>query len=980
MKLFQNLFKAKWKHKDPEIRKSALLALEPETNQDIFTEIAQSDEVPEIRLLAVKRLNNLSQLQQIAQNNSDAKVKDQAYKMVSLAYTGSAESNLNVNDLNNALSQLEDQKILEHVAKQSSDIELRRIAINKINREALLGDIASNDKNPELRKLAADKIQQKSTLERVYKKTKTKDKNVSQLIKNKLDEIIRAEKEPQEKLNLQKQLCLQLENLGKKGLWERDKLQFDSLVKQWNEISDKDTDLNNRFENATTAFDQAYQTYLKRHEERLKQEEALIPVKEEKQAVISKLHELLSKLEGLAEEDSASALKQEYSIFEQQWDKIQKLPAEIEEEFHAQFKDASASISSKLKNHIQTQETIKNHSRLQADLEKLIEQPKRLTEKSLEKIKSRFNQAYSLSSSDKISKAKTKTSNLLQKAESKLNSKQDKIEGFVKKLESELVTMENKLNEGVLKEAIAARKSSNELIENLEHYGHNKLGEFKRQLNSVSVRINELANWRSWANTPQKEELCQKIEALIDSNEDPKDIAYIIKKSRDEWKKLGPSERDTSQQLWERFQAACEKAYEPCKAYFEDEAKHKQQNYEIRLAFVEDMEKFIDSADWETIDWKKVESLFRHSRNEWKNLGHTDAGQRKALNKRFYAAFAKIKDSLNVEWDKNKEAKQEIIKKAKDLEANEDLDAAISGAKTLQGEWKKAGRIPQKLERELWTEFRQSCDNIFKRRENIKEQEKQEFQKLADQKQALCDTLDTITNSPLKDILELRGQYEKNLKDIKEIGNTVKKIDQQVENRINEIQHIFERKVESANRLDSVKQLQELSNVTQLLEKLEESIEVSLSPTHINEAVEECQSALENASTLSNEWRQSIQSRLDNAINIASTQNYAETLKESIAKNFEEKQNNTILLEVIADVETPPAFSEQKLNVQTQRLNNKLKHQDEEDDWQTFLITESKWWLCGPTAIKDLQDLAKRRQIAIENLKSEYVEELKEYN
>ncbi|MDX1811177.1 MAG: hypothetical protein R3240_04470, partial [Gammaproteobacteria bacterium] len=200
MKLFQNLFKPKWKNKDPEIRKTGLLELDPAADQAVFLEIVNHDDVSDLRLLAVKRINDVKALERIAENNSDTRVKEQAYKMLCQAYAGNNTELLTTDKVTDLLSQLENQKLLEYVAQNGANKNIRAIAIDKVSRDALLGNLACQEKDPSLRKVAAEKIQQKSTLERVFKRTKTKDKVISGLVKARLDEIIKAEEEPKKRL------------------------------------------------------------------------------------------------------------------------------------------------------------------------------------------------------------------------------------------------------------------------------------------------------------------------------------------------------------------------------------------------------------------------------------------------------------------------------------------------------------------------------------------------------------------------------------------------------------------------------------------------------------------------------------------------------------------------------------------------------------------------------------------------------------
>ena len=60
--------------------------------------------------------------------------------------------------------------------------------------------------------------------------------------------------------------------------------------------------------------------------------------------------------------------------------------------------------------------------------------------------------------------------------------------------------------------------------------------------------------------------------------------AEAIKAARNEWKKLAKGEHAGDQELWQRFDAACNQAYEPCQRYFAEQAELRVENVQKRQA------------------------------------------------------------------------------------------------------------------------------------------------------------------------------------------------------------------------------------------------------------------------------------------------------------------------------------------------------------------------------------------------------------
>jgi len=974
MKLFQNIFKPKWKNSDPEIRKQALIHLDKDSHQEVFIDVAANDPVSELRLLAIKRINNLDKVNEIALSDKDSKIIELGNKILCQMLSGEITGNLDAEQRLEKVSNLENQKVLEYIAQKGDNATLRLAAIKKVMRESLLGNLAINDNEAEIRHIAINRVTQKSTLERVLKATKTKDKAVSRVAKEKLDEIVREEELPIKLLNDQKSLCSKMEALGAKGLWERDKIQFDNLSRQWEELSEGQTlELLKRFEEAKTRFSNSYQAYLQRYEEQLKKEAELLPIKEEKQKFIAELSALLATFgeNPSFSDDEVNTYKNQVAEKEKLWQAMQSLPAELESELGTQFNDIAKTIRKVISTFESEKNLVVDLSALEKSIDSALNNTARLTENTIQRTQKQLSALSIGHLPDEALTVKNRIANKINKANSKLQDKEQHVNKLIDEIKNKLPKLDDALTKGILRDATNLRNSVQNNLKKLDRLNVKGIHKYKNQLVEASAKIAELHNWKSWANTPQKEALIEKVEALIDSDDDPKEIAFIVSQARKEWKKLGASEKDTSQELWEKFQEVCDKAFEPCKAFFEKESEVREQNYQIRVAFLDNFEQFINITDWETVDWKKVEQLHRQAKNEWRTLGQTDIEQRKELNKRFYAAYNILRDKLKEEWHRNFDAKQSLIDAAVELESEDDLRTAITKAKELQNNWKKGGRIEPSKERELWKSFKAACDKVFARRDEVHKQKVQEAAETLNNKETLCEQIEQLAQTAVEEIEQARPELHKLQKEFELINTNAREKEKELKRRVNDALDIFERKLESFGKLEKLIMLKTLEKTAQLCEEAEAAIEQGSSSDKIETIVSKIKE-LEKVANVP--WQQKLEKRVEQLSKLDN-----DALKSLIDQNYDDLNIATIQLEILADMETPADSSEQRLKIQAQRLSEKLQNHEDKNAWEEFLEIEASWLSIGPVDSKRLALLKSRRATAISALRNEYPTELNNY-
>ncbi|OUS41115.1 hypothetical protein A9R00_02575, partial [Oleispira antarctica] len=169
-----SLFKPKWQHKDPSVRKQAVNNL---TDEKILVQIANQDSDKGVRLLAlskIKSAQNLAAFLVCEQND----IRQQAQQQ----HLASLLPNKNIDDLANISSDND----LVSIATYTQDDALRLAAINKLNDESIRLDIACNNPVAKVRLAAAQGIQKTEALNTLMQIAQGKDKALYRFCKEQL--------------------------------------------------------------------------------------------------------------------------------------------------------------------------------------------------------------------------------------------------------------------------------------------------------------------------------------------------------------------------------------------------------------------------------------------------------------------------------------------------------------------------------------------------------------------------------------------------------------------------------------------------------------------------------------------------------------------------------------------------------------------------------------------------------------------------
>lgn len=238
-----------------------------------------------------------------------------------------------------------------------------------------------------------------------------------------------------------------------------------------------------------------------------------------------------------------------------------------------------------------------------------------------------------------------------------------------------------------------------------------------RHLQQLDDKLNDLKQWKDYAVAPKRVELIDEMEMLIGSTEEPKLLSERIQSLQQQWRTIGKGIVSDASVDWERFHRASQAAYQPCREYFQAQAKLRQENLESRKAVLERLTAFETAHNGDNPDWRLLASVLREAPQEWRRYFPVDREVNRAAQRDFEASLGRLQASLDAWHERNVADKQSLVERARQLLTQEDSREAIEAMKRLQILWKGTGLAPRDRDQSLWNEFRELCDAVYQKRQ-----------------------------------------------------------------------------------------------------------------------------------------------------------------------------------------------------------------------------------------------------------------------
>ncbi len=317
------------------------------------------------------------------------------------------------------------------------------------------------------------------------------------------------------------------------------------------------------------------------------------------------------------------------------------------------------------------------------------------------------------------------------------------ITGLVRKAHAALAS-------GSSKSAAGMRRAIEEKLPTVPHLP----AHLAKQLKQLDAKLDELKDWKSFSVAPKRIELIERMEALIGADMHPTALAGQIKDLQEQWRTLSKGAGQDTESDWERFHEAAQKAFQPCREFFAEQDRIKEENLQQRAQVYERLLAFEQRQNWEEPDWKTAITAVREAKQLWRQHSPVDMAACEELQRKFYGLTDSLQTLIDAEYAHNVKQKQSLIERARALSSSADSRAAIDEVKRLQEKWKSIGPVPRDDDRKLWEQFRAQCDAVFQKRQEERASHTAQLETNKVQAVSVCEELENIAQLSGSDLLE----------------------------------------------------------------------------------------------------------------------------------------------------------------------------------------------------------------------------------
>lgn len=706
--MLSKLFRStpKWQSPKSQKRIEALAELDATQEKDlpILLKLAREDSEPAVRRQAVQQLHDLDVIAQIQKRDLEAPVREAATQRLQELIAGRTSAPLSLEQRLAGIRRVTTPSMLVWIVREADHIDLKLAAIAQLNDEMFLDDIARHSSIARLRLAAAERIVTPAILEALAEASKHKDKNVYKAIRARLGESSQQEKEARALQERRESLCEAMEHHARSAMNPLYAAKAESLRQQWQEAEGPaDAHLQERFE---TAFAIAWRQ-ISEIAAAAQREADAAQAREEMQQAVATLAATLDAWQG-QEDFDLPALAATRKTQRLRWELATAL--QLPPEALAKRYDSLAGALDRLEALlVQWQQ---DSLIVEATLARLTQAEGSEREETLQALRQTLEvyNEFELPLPALLHQIPVATDS--PSATSGMTGEPATKAAQLTTLKARLDTLEASIRAGRSRDAGKQLRKAQDFAR--EHHLH------EARLGELAARLQELKSWAGYAVQPKKEDLILRMQALAAHEMDPDDKADAIHALQEEWKSLGVADPAVEQPLWERFKAAGDAAFEPCRAHFARQRELRQQNLEKREALCKQLEDYLAALPPDadaTLDWRQHETILRTARQEWQHCQPSDRHRTRPLQERFNAVLESLEQRLRQVQSAHEAAKRNLIRRTRELLATSDLRTACDQAKQFQQDWKGIGPAHPRVDHKLWQEFRAACDALFGKRE-----------------------------------------------------------------------------------------------------------------------------------------------------------------------------------------------------------------------------------------------------------------------
>lgn len=935
-----SLFKPSWRSSSVEKRMQAvqeMSALSSE-NQTIFLNLANTDTEASIRHAALRKITDPKPIYKISCEHDDSATRSAASNTLHTLI--GSKSQLNIDEFRVLLKEIPD--LSEQIVLLCPHKELRIEFINTLSEGRqleLLPDIEYSD----TRKKIVENLSSMSSLELARKALKGRDKTAEKIVKSKLDDLRAQERLVEENRKQAQVLIEKMEYLASHD-WQPDfKARFTVCQQQWNSLSlAPDAPLAQSFKGAAQSVEKEI---IERDniENAHRAQESLASQLEQHAYQISDLNE--------AELQEGSNLSAELSKSFSEWTCLEKI-VRPNLNIADQFLTAQRAIESV----VRYLEKVRSQKEM-AITDSVDDEKKERTIDCAQQVRLIKKQIGLFSWPKNYPELRLKgiLELELNELEEDLGKTQKDAKDRLDRLHKKISSIQGLASKGNIGRA---KRDLESAISSVGKYQGRERSALDERIEKATEAVSKMGDWKDFAIEPKYAELCEQMEALVDSEIHADRLAEEISKLQASWKSLGYS--DSSESYWPRFKNAGDKAYEPCAAFFIERREIRRANLQSREPFIKQMKAILADTEWDAQpgsdqpNYKKIEQELRSISNDWKKVKDVEPGAGQKQWNRFSVVRSEVYGKMDVVYDANIALKKTLIEQVKILLEANVREETFNSLQQVQTRWKQVGVTRRKEDQSAWTEFKALTDSLYEKIRSLRNEKKAEEDTQINAYRDIIQKIRVLAKGA-KDLSESDSVFDQLEADYKALPELPKQFSEKlIEGLEKDVQRAKEEYSNARGRILAVTKNREIDALAKRAEICRQLEKLPLGAPE--DEIDALIAAIAEQPLTDKQLLDRFQKRLD----VARAQEFDRDEASRVRRML------CIDLEILMEVESPKEDKDLRMNIQLERMKSQGIGRSQVSKQEQ--IAEYKLdWLCLPGAEAALQEVLDKRFSALLN-------------
>lgn len=517
---------------------------------------------------------------------------------------------------------------------------------------------------------------------------------------------------------------------------------------------------------------------------------------------------------------------------------------------------------------------------------------------------------------------------LFEQLRERVHSQVESREKQFAQVEEHLRQLRASLSNGDLERSRQLEKTVIQALDRITRLSKQRRLKITTELEALQPELHKLSGWRRWGTIQAREKMIREIRNIHKSGATIEAIARRIRQARQEWRDWDQAGEGASRKLQATFDQECATAYRPCQEHFDEQKRRHQQNSRAREQICLFLEQEFSRIEWRAIDWKQLQQLARSQTSKWRSAGPAEYKLRKVLQRRFDAIMEKFNDPLERERRRNYKMREKLIADIEQLAHSENTRAALAELQTLKKKWAPTVASSRRQEREIWKRFTDACDKVFAKRDRERDDHRRALRENLAAREALCADIEAGCRGDSETRLDLGARLKRWRARWDELGEAPKasaeKINQRYRQAIRRAQSVFDQ-----TRLDEQTRRHSLLRQKSLLcARLEAQVLAGGCGDRGEQDPDPISDRWKALPALPDDLEQAIGARYKLARAAVFDAAALRRLRDSIPANLEVLHARLLQLEILAEVDSPAAFSKQRMALQIERLSAALGNRE----------------------------------------------------